>query len=122
MDNQQHALDNPAYAALAGPHTRLAERCGTALRYPVDVALYAGLPGMAGPRDWADLATLTGDGGLIRFAGAPVWAPDGWMLGGHARLQMTAANVRAMHADEAILLSAADVPDMLDLVASTDPG
>ena len=122
MDNQQHVLDNPAYAALLGPHTQLAERCGTALRYPVDVAPYAALPEKAGPRDWADLATLTGAGALIRFAGAPVWAPHGWILTRHVRLQMTAANVRGMHSDEATRLSAADVPDMLDLVASTDPG
>jgi ribosomal protein S18 acetylase RimI-like enzyme len=122
VGHEQHVLDNPAYTALAGPHAYLAERCGVALRYPVDVAPYAALPGQGGPGDWADLARLIGDGARIRFAGAPVWAPDGWDVARHVRLQMTDASVGAEESGEAMRLSAADVPDMLDLVGATDPG
>lgn len=32
-----HVLDNPAWAALTGPHAHFAERVGRAARYPVDV-------------------------------------------------------------------------------------
>jgi ribosomal protein S18 acetylase RimI-like enzyme len=122
MSAQAHVLDNPAHASLAGPHAHLAERHGAALRYPVDVAPYAGLPEHAEPRDWADLATLTGHGALIRFAGAPDRVPEGWEVARHLRLQLVDASVRAAHCEEAIRLVAADVPDMLALVERTDPG
>jgi hypothetical protein len=122
MDHQPHVLDNPAHAALTGPHASLAERHGAALRYPVDVAPYAALPGLPDSGDWADLATLAGRAGQVRFAGAPAWAPDGWQLTRHVRLQMIDASTNTVPCDEAVRLSAADVPDMLDLVASTEPG
>ena len=122
VNHQPHVLDNPAYAALTGPHAFLAEWHGGALRYPVDVAPYAALPGLADSGDWADLATLAGRAGQVRFAGAPAWAPDGWQVTRHARLQMIDASVSTARCDEAVRLSAADVPDMLNLAASTEPG
>jgi ribosomal protein S18 acetylase RimI-like enzyme len=121
MYHQSSVLDNPAFAALSGPHAYLAERHGAALRYPVGVAPYAALPGQPDSDDWADLAELAGPAAQIRFAGAPVSTP-GWEVARHVRLQMIDASVNAPPCDEAIRLSAADVPDMLDLVASTDPG
>jgi ribosomal protein S18 acetylase RimI-like enzyme len=121
MDQQSNVLDNPALAALNGPHAYLAERRGAALRYPVDVAPYAALPGRPDSGDWADLAALAGPAAQVRFAGAPASAP-GWEVARHVRLQMIDVSVNATPCDEATRLSAADVPDMLDLVASTDPG
>lgn len=122
MHYQPHVLDNPAHAALAGPHAYLAEQYGAALRYPVDVAPYAALPGQPDPRDWADLAMLTGPGALLRFAGAPTSVPDGWEIARHVRLQMIGASVSAVHSADVIPLTATDVPDMVTLVADTDPG
>jgi ribosomal protein S18 acetylase RimI-like enzyme len=115
-------LDNPAHASLVGPHACLAERHGAALRYPVDVAPYAGLPEHPDPTAWADLVTLAGHGALIRFVGAPVCAPDGWEVARHVRLQLVDASVKAAHCDEAIRLAVVDVADMLALVERTDPG
>jgi ribosomal protein S18 acetylase RimI-like enzyme len=122
VNARSHVLDNPAHASLAGPHAYLAERHGAAARYPVDVAPYAGLPEHPPPAAWADLAALTGPDALIRFAGAPVCAPDSWQIARHVRLQLVDARVKAAHGDEAIRLAAADVPDMLALAERTDPG
>lgn len=122
MRHQAHVLDNPAHAALAGPHAYLAEQFGAALRYPVDVAPYAGLPGEPDQGDWADLATLTGPGARLRFAGAPACVPDGWEIARHIRLQMIGARVNAVHGADVIRLTATDVPEMAALVAATDPG
>jgi ribosomal protein S18 acetylase RimI-like enzyme len=122
VNHEPHVLDNPAYAALAGSHKHLAERHGAALRYPVDVAPYAAVPGQPDPGDWADLATLAGRAARLRFAGAPACAPGGWEIARHVRLQMVEARADVAPCSDAIRLTAADVPDMLDLVASTDPG
>jgi ribosomal protein S18 acetylase RimI-like enzyme len=122
VNQKPHVLDNPAYAALAGPHKHLAERHGVALRYPADVAPYAAVPGQPEPGDWADLATLAGRPAQLRFAGAPTWAPIGWEVARHFRLQMIDARTSVGYCADAMRLTAADVPDMLDLVASTDPG
>jgi ribosomal protein S18 acetylase RimI-like enzyme len=122
VNRKPHVLDNPAYAALAGPHKHLAERHGVALRYSVDVAPYAALPGQPEPGDWADLATLAGRPAQLRFAGAPTWAPAGWEVARHFRLQMIDARTSAGYCADAMRLTATDVPDMLDLVAATDPG
>lgn len=40
----RHVLDNPALAALTGPHAHFAERRGRILRYPVDVSPWLALP------------------------------------------------------------------------------
>jgi ribosomal protein S18 acetylase RimI-like enzyme len=122
VTHEPHVLDNPAYAALAGPHKHLAERRRAALRYPVDVAPYATVPGQPDPGDWADLATLAGRPARLRFAGAPAWAPVGWEVARHFRLQMIDESTSAAYWADATRLTETDVPDMLDLVASTDPG
>jgi ribosomal protein S18 acetylase RimI-like enzyme len=116
-------LDNPAYAALLGPHARLAERSGNALRYPADVARFAGLPAEPGPDDWADLAGLTGPGGVAATAGVPADPPDGWqVLRIIDSVQLTGELVTGAADREVTTLGPDDVPDMLDLVARTQPG
>ena len=119
----QTPLDNPAYAALLGPHARLAQRSGNALRYPADVAPFAGLPAEPGLGDWAALAALTGPGGVAATAGVPADPPDGWrVLTIIDGVQLTGDDVAGVPDLEAIALGPADVPDMLDLVARTQPG
>jgi ribosomal protein S18 acetylase RimI-like enzyme len=119
----QAPLDNPAYTALLGPHARLALRAGNVLRYPADVAPFAGLPGAPGSDDWADLAELTGPGGVAATAGVPADPPDGWrVLTIIDGVQLTGELVAGTQDGEAMSLGADDVPDMLDLVARTKPG
>lgn len=116
-------LDNPAYTALLGPHARLAERSGNALRYPADVAPFAGLPADPAPDDWADLRELTGPGGVAATAGVPADPPDRWqVLRIIESVQLTGDGIAGAPGRETITLGPDDVPDMLDLVARTKPG
>jgi GNAT superfamily N-acetyltransferase len=118
-----HPLDNPAYAALSGPHAHFAERVGRAARYPVDVAPFIALPPDPGPRDWADLAALVGPGTAVPLAGVAVPPPAGWTVAGVIEgVQLVDAGVPAGPDPEAVRLTAADVPEMLDLVGRTKPG
>ncbi|MFJ6567647.1 GNAT family N-acetyltransferase [Streptomyces sp. NPDC091292] len=124
-----HVLDNPAYAALHGPHAHLAEHRGRVVRYPVDVTPWLALPDDLGPADWADLAALYGPGTDVPLLGVRVPLPDGWVRtsripgvqlvhdGNYGDDGMDAA-----YDEEAVRLGPADVPEMLDLVERTRPG
>ena len=64
-----HVLDDPARAALLGPHAHLAERRGRVLRYPVDVCPFLAFPDDPSDADWRDLAELAGPGEVTGLAG-----------------------------------------------------
>ncbi|GAB2828514.1 GNAT family N-acetyltransferase [Actinocorallia aurea] len=117
-----HPLDDPIRSALTGPHAHFAEWRGGVVRYPEDVAPFLSLPEPASAADWADAAELAGPGGLVPLVGgAP--APEGWELAVElAGVQMTGEDVAAVPDPEAVRLTPADVPEMLDLVARTNPG
>jgi GNAT superfamily N-acetyltransferase len=116
-------LENPAYASLTGPHARFAERAGRVLRYPVDVSPFLALPPVPDAQDWADVATLVGPGGVLPLAGVAVPPPDGWQIVAEiAGVQLVDDGVRAAADPDAVRLTAADVPEMLDLVDRTRPG
>jgi ribosomal protein S18 acetylase RimI-like enzyme len=118
-----HPLDNPARAALLGPQAHLAERCGAVLRYAPGISPFVGLPDEPGPEDWTDLAKLIGAGNVAATAGVPVTPPPGWqVLMNVDAAQLTGEPVAALPDAEAIPLGPADVPEMLDLVARTEPG
>lgn len=118
-----HVLDNPAWAALTGPHRHLAEIVGSAARYPVDVSPFVALSDAADPQAWQDLVTLVGPGATFALAGIPA-VPDGWdtqWRGDGVQLVATPA-LRGETDPEAALLGAADVPEMLELVERAKPG
>jgi ribosomal protein S18 acetylase RimI-like enzyme len=118
-----HPLDNPAYAALTGPHAHLAERRGRVLRYQVDVSPWLALPADPGPDDWADVAALAGPGASVHIPGIPVTVPADWEVTRQlSGVQYVDDGLDAAFDDEARPLTAADVPQMLDLVARTEPG
>jgi ribosomal protein S18 acetylase RimI-like enzyme len=117
-----HALDNPAYAALTTRQAELAEVRGRVRRYPPDVAPFLAVPPDPTADDWRDAADLIGPGGFagIVHEGAP---PDGWSAPRRFDVTQMIACEAAGEADpEAVVLATADVPEMLELVASTDPG
>ncbi|MEV0911769.1 GNAT family N-acetyltransferase [Streptomyces hokutonensis] len=117
-----HVLDNPAWAALTGPHAHLAERVGRAARYPVDVAGFHAITDNDDPRAWADLATLIGPGGTAAVRGVAE-TPDGWEIVRSGQgVQLVDTGLRAEPDPEAVRLGADDVPEILDLVARTEPG
>jgi ribosomal protein S18 acetylase RimI-like enzyme len=116
-------LDNPAYASLCGAHARLAQVRGLARRYPADVAPFLALPSPPSAQDWRDAAELVAPGTYVagRYSGAEL--PDGWLaIQAFDLVQMVEERVAAVDCAEAIPLGAADVPEILELVAQTEPG
>ncbi|MFJ8495718.1 GNAT family N-acetyltransferase [Streptomyces sp. NPDC094038] len=117
-----HVLDNPAWAALTGPHTHFAERVGRAARYQADVAPFHAVTDEDDPRAWADLATLVGPGGSAAVRGVTE-PPNGWELVQTGQgVQLVDTGLQAEPDREAVRLGPADVPQILDLVARTRPG
>jgi ribosomal protein S18 acetylase RimI-like enzyme len=132
-----HILDNAAWAALTGPHAHLAERVGRAARYALDVSPFtaladpagprawddlAALAGPAGPRVWDDLTALVGPGAVTHVTGARS-VPEGWETVQHGQgVQLVDTSLRAEPAPEAVRLGLDDVPEILDLIALTEPG
>jgi len=117
--NMPSPLDNPVLAALTGPHARFAERHRDAARYETDVSPFLGMAEGA----WDDVARLVGPGGIASLAGWSGVVPDGWELVLNVPgVQLVADTVVGKDEPEAVRLTAADVPEMLDLVARTEPG
>ena len=118
-----HALDNPAYAALTGPQSHLARRSGRALRFPDDVSPFLAFPGPATEQDWHDAEALVPPGtgaGVIDDAGE---LPTGWSSPMRFDgVQMIGVTTSGAPEPEALELTTRDVPEMLDLVARTQPG
>lgn len=116
-----HILDNPAWAALTGPLATFAERHGRSARFLPDVSPFAAVDDPADPAAWRDLAALTGTDPLLAAPG--LTAPPGWTyVGGAVGVQMVGPGAEGAADPEAVLLTAADIPEMLDLVERTRPG
>ena len=121
--NDEAQLDNPAYAALCGAHARFALVRGRARRYHGDVAPFLALPSPASAQDWQDAAGLVAPGtyAAVPYSGAEL--PDTWQaIKAFDLVQMIGEQVPAADCSAAISLGAADVPEMLELVAQTEPG
>jgi uncharacterized RmlC-like cupin family protein/ribosomal protein S18 acetylase RimI-like enzyme len=121
---QDLVLDNPAWAALNGAHARFAEWSGHVVRYDPDVAPFLAVP--PEPEDpeqvWADIVTLVGPGAVVVIPGTTS-PPPGWAVVSRTPgVQLVDDGVAAAPFDEALELTAADVPEMLALVERTEPG
>lgn len=118
-----HPLDNPVLAALTGPHARFAERRGRVLGYHPEVSPWLALPDEPEARDWADAAPLVGADGTAVLAGTHALPPDSWEVTFQVDgVQLVDESVAAVPDEEAVVLGAADVPEILDLVERTRPG
>ncbi|MCL9797157.1 GNAT family N-acetyltransferase [Frankia sp. AgKG'84/4] len=121
--SMRHVLDNPVRAALLGPHAGLAVRRGGVLCYPPDVCPFVGLPDEPDEDSWRDVAAQLGPGALVPYFGVDATPPAGWEAPGFGPgVQMIDVGVDATPDAEAVTLTAADVAEMLDLVARTRPG
>jgi ribosomal protein S18 acetylase RimI-like enzyme len=121
--NEEAPLDNPAYASLHGAHARFARVSGRVRRYQDDVAPFLALPAPPSARDWRDAADLVAPGTFVagRYGGAEL--PEGWRaVQSFDLVQMIEERVTGVDWAEATALAAADVPEMLELVAQTEPG
>jgi ribosomal protein S18 acetylase RimI-like enzyme len=123
LANDEAQLDNPVYAALCGPHARFAQARGRARRYPPDVAPFFGLPSPPSAEDWHDAAGLLAPGGYGAVRNGAEAPPDPWrVLDTFDLVQMTEERASGAGCPQAIPLGAGDVPEMLELVARTEPG
>lgn len=118
-----HILDNPAWSALTGPQAALAERHGRSARFPADLSMFAALTDPTDPDAWHDLGTLLRSGGEALIAAPVVTPPPGWTyLGGASGVQLVGAGLTAGPDPEAVELTGADVPEIINLVERTKPG
>jgi len=117
-------LDNPAWHALTGPHARFAIGGDLVRRYPDDVAPFVAVRTWDDPGVWDALRELVGPGAEVGLSGAEVEPPQGWeVLGAGAGVQLVQTEALAPRPfDEAVLLGADDVPEMLALVERNQPG
>ncbi|MFI6847906.1 GNAT family N-acetyltransferase [Kitasatospora sp. NPDC050467] len=118
-----HILDNPARAALLGPHAHLARRRGDVLCYPADVSPFLALPDRPDRQAWRNVAALCGPGFVLVATGSPTAVPADWeILVQGPGVQLVDDGVRAAPDEEAVRLGPADVPEMLALVEQARPG
>ncbi|MGW7534792.1 GNAT family N-acetyltransferase [Amycolatopsis sp. NPDC054798] len=117
-------LENPAWAALSGPHASFAEQKGQVLRYPVDVSPFLAVPDQPDDHVWHDIADLIGPGAstlVVGKVGTP--PPAAWTVEAElSGVQMDGSAAPAAADAEAVRLTESDVPEMLDLVSRTKPG
>ncbi|MEU9594078.1 GNAT family N-acetyltransferase [Streptomyces sp. NPDC048219] len=128
-DDDIRALDDPVGRSLRGAHAHLARRLGRAATYLPDVTTFCAVPADADAPAWTDLAELLGPGAFADLFSCPATPPPDWepvfrlegrqlVLPGDGRLP----HPRARTGAEVVELGADDVPEMLDLVARTQPG
>ena len=116
-------LDNAPWASLNGPHRRFAERRGGAARYLPDVAPFVALADHRDPAAWADARELVGPGATFAIAAPELRPPEGWSAQSiGVGVQMVDVDLRKEADPAAVRLGPQDVPEMLDLVARTQPG
>jgi predicted GNAT family acetyltransferase len=116
-------LDNPAYAALGGPHAGFAQVNGRVRRYEPDVAPFLALPSPPSAEDWRDAAGLVAPGTVVAVPHEAGELPEGWQpLRAFELVQMVGKRVSGAECPQAIVLTSADVPEMLALVQETEPG
>ena len=119
-----HPLDNPLWTALTGPQAYLAERRGSAARFPVDASPSATVAGpAAGDQRWADLAALVGPGGVAVVPDAPEETPPGWeRLGAIPGVQMDGSGLEPAPEPEAVVLGPGGRPRDAGPRRRTRPG
>ncbi|WP_235926243.1 GNAT family N-acetyltransferase [Actinokineospora pegani] len=114
-------LDHVVWSALAGPLAGLAVRRGRAARLPAEVSPFCAVEPGSGA--WDDLARLMGPGGEVLLADPDPGIPRAWeRLATIAGVQLVDDGVVGEVAPEVVALTRADVPEMLDLTARTQPG
>ncbi|WP_109526164.1 MULTISPECIES: GNAT family N-acetyltransferase [Nocardia] len=123
LETTGHPLDDPVGASLRGAHRRFAERAGRIIRYDPQVAGFIAHPPAPEAEDWADLAGFLGPDGTAGLRGESYALPSDWtVLQELDSLQMDGTALRVAHDPELEVLTADDVPAMLELIARTEPG
>lgn len=126
MSDAGHPLDNPVWGSLRGAHAPLAAVAsygdGWGGRYQTDVCPFGAVADVGDPASWAALAsTLHGEATCVLTD--PSTVPEGWdVVAAIPGVQMDGASVEAADDPDAVALTGADVPEMLELVERARPG
>jgi ribosomal protein S18 acetylase RimI-like enzyme len=116
-------LDNPVWHTLVGPRGALGQRMPRAARFQPEVSPFGALSDDPDAAAWADLAHLVGAGRRTVLLRPLLDVPPGWGIGHRIPcVQMTAGGVAGSDDDRFVVLGPDDVPEMLSLVAQTEPG
>ncbi|MFT4201809.1 GNAT family N-acetyltransferase [Gordonia sp. (in: high G+C Gram-positive bacteria)] len=114
---------DPVGEALRGPQARFAQWRGRVGRYDPEVSIFYAHPEVLEPRDWADLREVAGPGSTVGLRGYAGPLPTGWTHLRTFRLLMySGAHVQPQVDDDTVVLGAADVDEMLAVIAETQPG
>ncbi|PUB25967.1 FR47-like protein [Promicromonospora sp. AC04] len=118
------ALDDAVWASLTGAHAHLAEGGDLVRRYSTDVAPFAAVRTWDDPGVWDAIVDMVGPGAEFPAPPESVQLPAGWDRGEpfHGVQLVETDRLHGRPDDEAVLLGADDVPEMLDLVARAQPG
>lgn len=120
-----HPLDNAVWRSLTTGHAHLAEVAGRARRYPTDVSPFAAVEHVD-DEGWRDLAVLAAPRGrIVLFRDTIPAPPPGWReltRGSGHQLVLGASGLRRVPPVETVELAEEDAPEMLDLIAATEPG
>lgn len=129
MNDDDPVLDEPVEQSLAGQHARFARRLGGAATYHADVATFSSVSTGRDAEGWTDLAGLLGPGAFADMFNCPAVPPPGWdpvfSLEGRQMIWPGGArpDLPGPESDTGVVeLGADSVPEMLDLVARTEPG
>lgn len=117
-------LDNPVWYALVGPHAKFASGKGGARRYKGDISPFFAVDA-SDPGSFDDLrAVLDGDGeARVVLAAPPVERPGWKILFSKDVLQMVCRQpCSAVSRPDIKPLTKRDVPEILELIAATEPG
>lgn len=117
-------LDNPAWSALTGTHAHLAIGNDLVKHYPADVSPFVGVKDWQDPGVFDAVVDVFGHGAEVSVSHAEPDLPEGWewtfRIPGVQLVQ-----TERLHTDpeeQAVVLGAADVPDMLALIERNRPG
>ncbi|MEV8567636.1 GNAT family N-acetyltransferase [Streptomyces sp. NPDC051322] len=126
MMNDDPVLDDPVGRSLGGRHAHLARRLGRAATYLDDVTTFSAVSTDPDAKDWADLVELLGPGAFADMFSCPTLPPSSWepvfSLQGRQMIRSGGDRPGFEPDPDVIELGADSVPEMLGLVARTEPG
>lgn len=118
-----HPLDDPIRNSLDGALSRFAIRRGRIMRADPEVSPFLVHPDDLDAQDWEDIAALFGPRTVVALNGPERALPEGWSrVETFGLVQLVGTHLETRRFDDAVELTAADVPEMLDLVRRTEPG
>jgi predicted GNAT family acetyltransferase len=115
-------LDNPVWHALNSYHAHVAIRGEGIVRYPPDILFAAAISGNSGV-GFANLRQLVETNEIVGVLGSLPEDLAGWEIvhADHAR-QLIHEDLKSAKQVDTVVLTAEDVPEMLDLVNLAQPG